>query len=559
MRTKIENQWSCDFETTTDPADARVWAWVAINIADTEKRFYGNSIESFIEWCSTRSKTLYFHNLKFDGSYIIDHLLRTDWTVSETLKGMEEHQFNTLISDKGFFYTMQLKFHKANVRIIDSLKIINSSVDRIAKGWKLPVSKLSIDYHEYRAPGHVLTKEEKEYITNDALIVAIALKSILDQGFTKITAGSNAFNYYVENCCGGKSNFRKVFPVPENDAYVRKSYRGGFSFANPRFTNKLLGEGRVYDVNSLYPAALHSPNVYPYGEPVYYSGEYQPNDEYPLFVCHIIADFHLKKDHLPMLQLKHNPSYIPTQYITETKGSVDLYLTSVDYRLFLDQYDIDYLQFVDGYMYKGRAGMFDSYIDHWYQVKADSKHEGNMAMYQLAKLMLNSFYGKLATNPEVCSRWPYLDKDKNIVCYRPGEYEQKEPVYIAAGTFCTAYARNITIRAAQSCYDRFLYADTDSLHILGDFDVPGLPVDNYKLGYFKHESTFTEAKYIRAKLYMEKIDGKWDVKGAGMTPEIKKQVTPENFHVDTVYTGKLKQRTVPGGIVLLETTHHIRG
>src|SRR5699024_7342864 len=137
MRTKIENQWSCDFETTTDPADARVWAWVAINIADTEKRFYGNSIESFIEWCSTRSKTIYFHNLKFDGSYIIDHLLRTDWTVSETLKGMEEHQFNTLISDKGFFYTMQLKFHKANVRIIDSLKIINSSVDRIAKGWKL--------------------------------------------------------------------------------------------------------------------------------------------------------------------------------------------------------------------------------------------------------------------------------------------------------------------------------------------------------------------------------------------------------------------------------------
>lgn len=559
MRTSIKNSWSCDFETTTDPDDARVWAWVAINIDDTSKRFYGNDIKTFMQWALEKSRTCYFHNLKFDGSYILDYSIRNGWELNKNIKALESGQFNTLISDKGFFYTMQFKQGKANLKIIDSLKIINSSVERIAKGWKLPVSKLTINYHEKREIGHQLTQEEKDYITNDALIVAIALKSLLEKGMTKITAGSNAFAYYITYCCGGKKGFRKTFPVPENDAFIRRAYRGGFSYVNPAFQNRIVGTGRVYDVNSLYPFSLHSPHIYPYGDGVYYTGEYKTNPNYPLFVCHIEVMFHVKHEHLPMIQLKHTPGYIPTQYVTESREPVELYLTSVDYTLFLDQYEIDYIKHIDGYMYKAMAGMFDSYIDHWYKTKADSKAAGNMAMYQLSKLMLNSFYGKLATNPQVASRWPYIDERENILKYAAGDIETKEPVYIPAGVFCTAYARDVTIRAAQKCYDRFMYADTDSLHVIGDYDVPGIKVDDYELGAFKHESTFTRAKYLRAKLYIEEIDGKLDVKGAGMTSEVKKNVTFDNFDFNTRFPGKLTQRTVPGGIVLMDTTFTIKG
>lgn len=348
------------------------------------------------------------------------------------------------------------------------------------------------------------------------------------------------------------------FPVPKNDAFIRKSYRGGWCYTNPLYANKVLGTGRVYDVNSLYPFALHSPHLYPYGEAVYFTGEPKPTKEYPLFVTHLKSCIKLKPNHVPTLQLKNTPGYIPTEYITETHGAEEFYLTSVDLQLLLDHYDIDYLEYIDGYAYQGAVGLFDKYVDHWYQVKADSKHEGNMAMYQLSKFMLNSFYGKLATNPQTASRWPYLN-EKGIVSYQIGQPETKEPIYIAAGSFCTAYARDTTIRAAQSCFDRFCYADTDSLHVLGDYDVPGLPVDDFKLGCFKHEGTFTQAKYLRAKLYMELINDKWDIKGAGMTPEIKKQVTLDNFHVGAEFFGKLKQKTVSGGIVLMPGPHHIRG
>lgn len=210
---KLGSSWSCDFETTTDPADARVWAWIAVNMKDNSIRLHGNSMESFLHWLSMKDRTVYFHNLKFDGSYILDYLLKHNWTLNVDGRKLSNQQFNTLISDKGFFYTMTIKHPTGKTtKIIDSLKIINSSVDRIAKGWHLPISKLKIDYDEYREPGHILTIQEKEYIINDATIVAIALKSVLDQGMTKITAGSNAFAYYINEICGGRKNFRRTFP-----------------------------------------------------------------------------------------------------------------------------------------------------------------------------------------------------------------------------------------------------------------------------------------------------------------------------------------------------------
>ena len=148
----------------------------------------------------------------------------------------------------------------------------------------------------------------------------------------------------------------------------------------------------------------------------------------------------------------------------------------------------------------------------------------------------------------------------NIVHYYAGEPETKEPIYIAVGVFCTAYARNLTIRSAQKCFDRFIYADTDSLHLLKDIEPSEIEIDDFKLGAFKHESSFSEAKFIRPKLYVEKesFENQWKVTGAGMTTAIKAQVNLDNFNTGSVFSGKLRQVTVPGGIVLEKTTFTIR-
>ena len=33
--------WACDFETTTDPLDCRVWAWGASFVEDSTIKYYG--------------------------------------------------------------------------------------------------------------------------------------------------------------------------------------------------------------------------------------------------------------------------------------------------------------------------------------------------------------------------------------------------------------------------------------------------------------------------------------------------------------------------------------
>ena len=72
----------CDFETTTDPKDCRVWAWAVALIEDPEQVYYGNSIKTFMNWLSRGDvHTAWFHNLAFDGKFILDYLLRCGYTV----------------------------------------------------------------------------------------------------------------------------------------------------------------------------------------------------------------------------------------------------------------------------------------------------------------------------------------------------------------------------------------------------------------------------------------------------------------------------------------------
>ena len=62
-----------DFETTTDENDARVWAYSLCNVDDPSEFLYGNSIDDFFDFCSDylHNYKIWFHNLKFDGLWII--------------------------------------------------------------------------------------------------------------------------------------------------------------------------------------------------------------------------------------------------------------------------------------------------------------------------------------------------------------------------------------------------------------------------------------------------------------------------------------------------------
>lgn len=552
-----------DFETTTNIEDCRVWAWGLCEIGNISNFIYGNNISSFFEKMKELSKqqeTIYFHNLKFDGEFIIYHLLKNGWC-HITDEDKRPNTFQTLISDKGIFYSITMFFKilkKKNHKItfLDSLKLLPFKVAEIAKAFNLPIQKEEIDYTADREVGHELTIDEIHYLRNDCQIVAQALEILFQQGLTKNTTASNAMANYKEIIT--KKCFSRWFPEPNYDADVRQCYRGGFTFANPRFVNKVVGNGIVLDVNSLYPSVMYYCNL-PYGDPIYYDGNYEKDNLYDLYVQMIRCNFKLKKNYIPTIQLKNSTAFNPTEYIIDSNGEdVTLCLTSVDMELFQAHYDIYNIEYIGGWKWKSSNIMFRSYIDKWYAVKEQATIEGNKPLRTIAKLMLNSLYGKFGMNPNVRSKIPVLDPLNDNVRYLFGEWEQRKPIYIPIAAFITAWARYKTISSAQKVFYRFLYADTDSLHLLGN-DIPEeLEIDDVKLGAWKHESSFTRAKFLRAKTYIEEIEGKLNVTCAGMPANLHSQVTFENFMEGAKYGGKLRPVHTAGGIVLYETEFTVR-
>ena len=357
-------KYSGDFETATwKKLETWVWAWCTVEIGNVENITYGNSIDTFFEWIQKqKNPEIYFHNLKFDGEFIIYYLLSNNYKYIENRKDRTSKSFTTLISDLGQFYSIEVFFEVGNktvkkVTFYDSLKIIPMPVKNIPKAFKMEENKLIIDYSKERPIGHELTQKEKDYIRNDVVIVARALDLIFKQNLTKMTIGSNALAYF--KLVISKKRFEHYFPSlsPEVDRDLRKAYKGGFTYLNPIYKEKEVGEGVVLDVNSLYPSVMRDHNnLLPYGEPIFFEGKYQEDKIYPIYVQSITCSFKVKENMIPSIQLKdkhYKWSFLPNEYVESSKGEIiNLVLTNVDLKLFLEHYDVFDLKYLSGYKFK---------------------------------------------------------------------------------------------------------------------------------------------------------------------------------------------------------------
>ena len=541
---------------------------------------FGEDIDSFINYCSliNESTSFYFHNLKFDGEFIIHYLL-THGFVHVNEKKLGVNQFSTIISDLNVFYCIKVKFkEEVIISFFDSLKLLNFSVEEVAKAFNLSIKKLEIDYKAKREKGHKITDEEKEYLKHDVMIMSLALEKMFEMKITKMTIASNAMSFFKDTI--SKKRFEEWFKPPLYDKDLRQAYKGGFTYLNDIYRGKEVKEGIVLDVNSLYPSVMYYSPM-PYGEGIYFDGKYTPDKLYNLYIQNITCQFRIKKGMIPTIQIKNNLSFVPTEYLSSSNGeSINLTLTNVDLKLFLEHYDIYDISYNWGWKYKSSTKIFKRYIDYWNELKVKATKEGNKPLRTIAKLMLNSLYGKFAASPEGRSKIPYLDN--NIVKYKLSELEERTAYYLPISIFITSWARDKTIRSAQAVYHRFIYADTDSLHLEGT-DIPeNLLISDTELGKWKIESTFKRGKYLRQKCYIEDVvtpvdeiekfkkenpeclhlvskDSIINIVCAGMPKGCYKNVTWENFDYGSVFDGKLGVKHTDGGIVLVDTTFTIKG
>lgn len=592
------DRYTADFETTTDENDCRVWAWAVCSIENPLDFWHGTDLGEFLEFCYKHPGNYYFHNLKFDGQFIIDWLLKHNYCWVRKLEKNSSFEFTSTILDTGQFYSITTKKlpRTKKVQFLDSYKILAFTVDKIAKDFQLPIRKLDLDYTRYRGAGHKLTDHEIAYIRNDVEIMARALNIMFNQGLDRMTISSDALAEYKRTV-----NFVELFPPLrlDYDNLMRPAYKGGFTWLNPQWEGvDIIGGGVVFDKNSMYPWVLHD-KLLPYGVPEPFEGKYEYDCHYPLYIQFLECSFKIKTGKIPSIQLKSSMFFRQNEYLESSDDRiVSLALCRPDLELFFEHYDVWNLSYGGGFKFHGKIGLFTRYVDKWTEQKIKSKAEGNGAMYTISKLCLNSIYGKFGTSRKSIFKIPYLD-DNGVVNYSLSAPEEKDGIYLPVAAFTTAYARQDIIKTSQFVRDWSLnkygqdlhvYCDTDSVHIarkLDETDVQELAevldIDDFRLGAWKLESVFTRGKYLRQKCYLHEEGGKIVPTIAGFPKSLAPILDFENFEEGFSTEGvsldemieiarrkgyteseiekmkpKLRYKKVSGGVVLVDTDFTIK-
>lgn len=504
-----------------------------------------HSFDEFLDHMAAYGKksqniTIYFHDLEYQGRIISAYLTSTK-KAGIVNKGEKLTDGDIkIIASRGSWYKVSFIYKNKHIHFFDSKKIIPFDIDKIKK-------ELHIDE------------------TENVLIMAKAIEMISKYGLTeKMTIGSCCMYEFKEL----EPSFNTLFPALSDDvdAFIRSSYMGGWMYIK----NSILGQniaydGYVYDANSLYPSQMKD-KEFPIKQPTYFDGEDFDNVAHLPYFVHFTACLDIKKNHFPFIYAPNNTFSDDQGYLTTTNmETIELILTKPDFELMFEQYDVDDLEIIDGYWFKSRKGVFDKYIDKWYDIKKNAK---NPVERLIAKLFLNNLYGKFGTEPKTYSNIPYMYGNE----FRMRTEETKtQTVYVPVASFVTAYGRYETITNAQKHYDAFLYSDTDSIHSLEE--LTDIKIGK-ELGEWKLENKFSMAKYIKAKTYIEKMIEKdekecepyWVMKAAGASDESKQKFLygktdneiMNNFKIGLTLSGNYKKTVVGNTVIKEEFTFKIR-
>lgn len=570
---------AADFETTSYEGQSftEVWSAACAELYTDDVHIFHSIEEQFDYFLSLKENLIiYYHNLKFDGSFWLDFLeYKTKFVQGfsaeyKKLKLSEQpnKSYTYTISTLGQWYSIMIKNGKNIIEIRDSYKLLPFSLEEIGKSFGTKHKKLEMEYKGYRYAGCEISEDEKEYIKNDIYVLKEALEIMYDEGHTKLTIGACCLSEYFNSISKidklswyGERNLtdyplQESFGTDNADAYIRKAYKGGWCYLVKGKENKVYKNGITADVNSLYPSMMYSEsgNRYPVGEPEFWQGNMIPKEaENKYYFIRIKTRFKLKKGYLPFIQLKGNYLYKSTEcletsdiynpkdgrYYSEyynlcgelVQARPEITLTCTDYKLFLEHYNVMDFEILDGCYFDTEIGIFDTYINKYKKIKMESRG----AKRELAKLFLNNLYGKMAASTN--SSYKIAIPKDNSISFLTVLENDKKPGYIPVGAAITSYARNFTIRAAQKNYygnDKpgFIYADTDSIHCdLPPDKINGITIHDTNFCCWKLESFWDEAIFAGQKRYIEHVTHSneeklekpyYNIKCAGMPKESKK-------------------------------------
>lgn len=553
--------YCCDFETTSEKqyeveSKTRVYLW-CLKSLDESITHMGVDIKSFMDTLSTLeySILIYFHNLSFDGEFILWHILEQGYEYQEEIdKSYIAKTFEPIIDEMGSIYCIKIRLENLNVvEIRCSYKLFPKSIEDIGEMVGVKKLKETHNYDELKNYGSIndIPDEEISYISNDVIIMCRLIKYLNEVGINSMTMSTSAYkNWRKDKYMLCKNELIKDENEEINEI-VRKSYRGGITKPNNKYCGQLIENAMSFDVNSLYPSVMYE-NPMPIGMgKIYNTIEECINDKRPLYIVVLAVPYaKVKKGMHSFIGNQSGFSYIRKYSYDDEMYNKTLYLWDKEYKLFNMIYENNaIISKVVGY--KCTCNVFKDYIERWYKVKENAK---TPAERQLAKLMLNSLYGKFGMNSHRVSKIPYYEN--GVIKYK---YKDNDTTYYdkKIASFITSRARVKYATMMNLCGDDFLYGDTDSVYIKGS-EIPkqfkGI-IDDKKMGYWAYEGHYKKFKVLKAKCYIKQLDnGEIVRKISGCPTECSHLINFENFEFGLKLEGVKKcKRKVRGGVIIGKT------
>lgn len=267
-----------------------------------------------------------------------------------------------------------------------------------------------------------------------------------------------------------------------------------------------------YDVNSLYPYVMKEYPM-PVGNPIYFDGDISKieNKPFGIFFVEIEAPNNID---IPILQLRTKKNNKQTRTLSPLGKWRGVYTSEELYNA--ENYGYKF-KIINGYLFK-KDYIFKEYVDELYAIKENSNK--NSTDYLIAKLLLNSLYGRLGMNPQMETNLIILNDESNyyikkyeisnvidlkngkelVTFLNPTKDIDNIPLNISIpiATMVTAYAR-IHMTKFKNIEDlKILYTDTDSIFFNKPLDSK---IIGKELGKMKLENIFKEFVCISPKVY----------------------------------------------------------
>lgn len=386
---------------------------------------------------------------------------------------------------------------------------------------------------------------------------------------------------------------------------VRDSYKGGLNWVNPDTAydedgqvKKIIAPILILDINSMYPWIYYTkrlPRV-----PIDFIRDMSmaelkercKRDE--LLVARVHVKATCPSDKVPFIKPRTDDPRYKQRVDFESFASYtrdldhELTLTSPELKLMFETYNVENVIAKEVIVYEEDewlSNLLKRHCERWMKIKQHSK--GTERIF--AKLQLNSAYGKLGQMPKTYADYDYVMNGDRIIQVQHTEYddngdeiEQKpsgrQNSDVVTASFITAYGRCYLAESINHIgLDKFLYCDTDSMHVIFDIDqlsdddsYAGLTLDDSELGAWALEGIALRGMYIMPKTYGEAVvqgvtdkfaylraetwtgNTVWKSTCAGFS----NQIAEENFKPGSEVIDK-RHQLVKGGTVIVDYTMQI--